>query len=206
MGLKIYGIARSRAFRNLWTAGELGIKYEHVLTDFSDGPNSCRAPGFKTVNPNAAVPAIDDGGFKLWESLAINLYLAKKHGDKGLYPKSLQDEAKAWQWALWTATGVEGPIALWQSHALMLPAEKRDPNQAVEALQKLAGPLKVLDDHLKGHQFLIGNQFTVADLNLASVMSRATQMDLSATPSVKAWLHRCLDRPAAQAALKQRAA
>jgi glutathione S-transferase len=206
MGLKIYGIARSRAFRNLWAAGELGLKYEQVQTDFSDGANSCRAPGFKAINPNAAVPVIDDDGFKLWESLAINLYLAKKHGEKGLYPKSLQDEAKTWQWALWTATGIEGPIGTWQSHAMMLPAEKRDPKQAAEALQKLAEPLKVLDDHLKAQQFLIGNQFTVADVNLASVMSRAAQMDLSATPNVKAWLQRCLDRPAAQAALKQRAA
>jgi len=206
MGLTIYGIARSRAFRNLWVAGELGIKYEHVQTDFSDGTSSCRTPAFKAINPNAAVPAIDDDGFKLWESLAINLYLAKKHADKGLYPKSLQDEAKVWQWALWTATTVEGPIGTWQAHAMMLPPEKRDPKQAADALQKLARPLKVLDDHLKAHQCLVGNQFTVADINLASVVSRATQMDLSATPNVKAWLNRCLDRPAAQAALKQRAA
>ncbi|HKF72832.1 MAG TPA: glutathione S-transferase family protein [Stellaceae bacterium] len=205
MGLTIYGIPRSRAFRNLWACGELGIKYEHVMTDFSDGPNSCRAPAFKAVNPNAAVPVIDDDGFKLWESLAINMYLAKKHPDKGLYAKSLQDEAKVWQWALWTATTVEGPIATWQSHAMMLPAEKRDPKQAAEALQKLAGPFQVLDDHLKAQQYLVGSQFTVADLNLASVMSRATAMDLSAAPNVKAWLDRCLDRPAAQAALKRRA-
>ena len=88
----------------------------------------------------------------------------------------------------------------------MLPPEKRDPKQAADAFQKLAGPLKVLDDHLKSHQYLIGSQFSVADINLASVISRATAMDLSATPNVKAWLQRCLDRPAAQAALKQRAA
>ena len=206
MGLKIYGIARSRAFRNIWAAGELGLEYDHVQTDFSDNAaTSCRAPAFKSINPNAAVPVIDDDGFKLWESLAINLYLAKKNGGKGLYPKSLQDEAKVWQWAFWTATSVEGPFGLWQAHALMLPPEKRDPKQAAEALQKLAGPLQVLDDHLKAQPYLIGDRFTVADLNLASVMSRATQMDLSATPSVKAWLQRCLDRPAAQAALKQRA-
>jgi len=205
MGLTIYGIARSRAFRNLWVAGELGIRYEHVQTDFSDGPNSCRAPAFKAINPNAAVPVIDDDGFKLWESLAINLYLAKKHADKGLYPRSLQDEAKTWQWALWTATSVEGPIGIWGAHTLMLAPEKRDAKQAADALQKLAGPLAVLDEHLKAQQYLVVNHFTVADLNLASVMSRSTAMDLAATPNVKTWLHRCLDRPAAQAALKQRA-
>ena len=201
---KIYGVPLSRAYRTLWMANELGLDYENVPIHFADG--SAKTPEYLSVNPNGRIPAIDDDGFKLWESMAINLYLAKKHADKGLYPRSLQDEAKVWQWALWTATGVEGPIGTWQAHALMLPAEKRDPKQAADALQKLAGPLKVLDDHLKAQQYLIGNQFTVADLNLASVLSRATQMDLSATPNVKAWLYRCLDRPAAQAALKQRAA
>src|SRR5579871_515661 len=156
MGLKIYGIPRSRAFRNLWATGELGIKYEHVLTDFSDGPNSCREPSFKAINPNAAVPVIDDDGFKLWESLAINLYLAKKHADKGLYPKSLQDEAKLWQWTLWTATSIEGPLGIWGMHTQALPPEKRDPKQAEEALQKLQAPLKVLDEHLASHPFLLG--------------------------------------------------
>ena len=205
MGLKIYGIARSRAFRNIWAAGELGLKYEHVPTDFSDNAaTSCRAPAFKAINPNAAVPVIDDDGFKLWESLAINLYLAKKHADKGLYPTNLKDEAKIWQWTLWTATNIEGPLGLWGMHTQALPADKRDPKVAAESLQKLQAPLKVLDDHLAKQQFLVGNNFSIADLNLASVMIRALQMDLKTYPHVHAWLNRCLDRPAALAARKLR--
>jgi glutathione S-transferase len=202
MALTLYGIARSRAFRNMWTANELGIGYEHVKTDFSE--SGTKAPAFRSINPNASVPVIDDDGFKLWESLAINLYLAKKHIDKGLYPKSLQDEAKVWQWTLWTATNIEGPIGVWGMHTQALPTDKRDPKLAVEHLQKLQGPLKVLDDHLAKHQYLVGNSFTIADLNLASVMIRALQMDLKAHPHVQAWLNRCLDRPAALAARKMR--
>jgi glutathione S-transferase len=204
MGLKIYGIVRSRAFRTLWMAQELGIPYEQVQTDFSDGPTSCRAPSFAAINPNAQIPVIDDDGFKLWESLAINLYLAKKHADKGLYPKSLQDEAKCWQWALWGATGVEGPIGIWGQHTIMFPPEKRDPKQAEEALKKLAGPFKVLDGHLKGASYLVGDSFGVADLNLAGIMSRALTMDFSATPAVGDWLRRCLERPAAKIVRKLR--
>jgi len=202
MALTLYGIARSRAFRNMWTAGELGINYEHVKTDFSE--SGTKNPSFRAINPNASVPVLDDDGFKLWESLAINLYLAKKHAEKGLYPKSLQDEAKVWQWTLWTATNIEAPIGQWGMHTQALPAEKRDPKVAAEGLQKLQGPLKVLDDHLAKQQFLVGNSFTIADLNLASVMIRALQMDLKGYPHVHAWLNRCLDRPAALAARKLR--
>jgi len=202
MALTLYGIARSRAFRTMWTAGELGIGYEHVKTDFSE--SGTKSPSFRSINPNASVPVIDDDGFKLWESLAINLYLAKKHADKGLYPTNLKDEAKIWQWTLWTATNIEGPLGLWGMHTQALPADKRDPKVAAESLQKLQAPLKVLDDHLAKQQFLVGNNFSIADLNLASVMIRALQMDLKTYPHVHAWLNRCLDRPAALAARKLR--
>jgi len=204
MGLKIYGIVRSRAFRTLWIAEELGVPYEQIQTDFSDGPMSCRAPGFTAINPNAQIPVIDDDGFKLWESLAIDLYLAKKHSDKGLYPKSLQDEAKCWQWALWAATSVEGPIGIWGQHTIMFPPEKRDSKQAAAALEKLVGPFKVLDRHLKSSAYLVGNSFSVADLNLAGVLSRALAMDCAATPGVGEWLRRCLERPAAKKVRKLR--
>ncbi|MGA8382902.1 MAG: glutathione S-transferase N-terminal domain-containing protein, partial [Stellaceae bacterium] len=70
MALKIYGVARSRAFRTLWMAAELGLDYEHIKLDFADG--STRRPAYLAINPNGHVPTIDDDGFTLWESMAIN--------------------------------------------------------------------------------------------------------------------------------------
>ena len=78
MALKIYGVARSRAFRTLWMAKELGLDYEHIKVDFATGET--RRPEHLALNPNGHVPVIDDDGFILWESMAINLYLAKKYG------------------------------------------------------------------------------------------------------------------------------
>src|SRR5689334_10856270 len=75
--LRIYGIARTRAFRALWIAMELGIDYEHIPIEI--GSAGARTPEFLAVNPNGRLPAIEDDGFALWESLAITLYLAKKH-------------------------------------------------------------------------------------------------------------------------------
>jgi glutathione S-transferase len=198
--LRIYGVARTRAFRVLWIAKELGIDYEHIPIEI--GPAGARKPDYLAINPNGRLPAIDDGGFLLWESLAITLYLAKRH--ERLYPGTLDGEAKTWQWTLWSAQEVDRGVNIWSLHALRLPPEDRDPARLAEALKVLEQPFKVLDDALAPRGYLMSGEFTVADLNVAAVMSRAIDMDLSATPRVADWLRRCLDRPAARAALALR--
>src|SRR5262245_4469359 len=82
-GVKIYGIARTRAFRPLWMAMELGIDYQHIPIEITDA--GAKSPEFLAINPNGRLPAIDDDGFLLVESLAITLYLAKKHSTGKLY-------------------------------------------------------------------------------------------------------------------------
>src|SRR5580700_8085643 len=108
MAMKIYGIPRSRAFRTLWMARELGLDYENIPIGTNDG--SSRTPEFLKINPNGHIPAIDDDGVVLWESMAINLYLAKKYGAGSLYPARLEDEARTWQWSFWGMTEVERPV------------------------------------------------------------------------------------------------
>jgi glutathione S-transferase len=199
--LRIYGIARTRAFRALWIAKELGLDYEHVPIEI--GAAGARQPEYLAINPNGRLPAIDDDGFVLWESLAITLYLAKKHGR--LYPTTLEGEAKAWQWSLWSVQEVDRGVNIWSLHAVRLPPEDRDPQRLNEALKVIAAPFKVLDGALAARPYLLGEEFTVADLNVAAVISRAIDMDLAATPHVGDWLRRCLGRPAARAALALRA-
>jgi glutathione S-transferase len=200
MALKIYGVARSRAFRTLWMAGELGLPYEHVKVDFAGGS---RRPEYLAINPNGHVPAIDDDGFRLWESMAINLYLAKKHGSGagGLYPQALEDEARVWQWSFWGMTEVERP-ALSVLLNRIGPENQRDAAAADEAERALAAPLKVLDAAVTGAPYLLGGHFTPADLNVASILAWARQarVNLAEFPKAEAWLKACHDRPAAQAA------
>ena len=203
-GLRIYGIARTRAFRALWIAKELGLDYEHVPIEI--GAAGARKSEYLAINPNGRLPAIDDDGFVLWESLAITLYLAKKHSTGRLYPGTLEGEAKTWQWSLWALNEVDRGVNIWSLHAVRLPPEDRDPQRLAEALKVIAGPFKVLDTALAGRPYLIGDDFTVADLNVAAVISRAIDMDMPETPRVAAWLRRCLERPAARAAREMRAA
>jgi glutathione S-transferase len=197
--LRIYGIARTRAFRALWMAEELGVAYEHLPIEI--GEAGARAPEFLAINPNGRLPFIDDDGFVLFESLAITLYLAKKHSLGKLYPAAPQEEARAWQWSFWAISEVDRGVNIWSLHAVRLPPAERDAAKRDEALKVLAAPFKVLDSAVARNPYLLGDHFTVADLNVAAVISRAAAMDLSAVPNLKAWLTRCLDRPAARAAL-----
>jgi glutathione S-transferase len=198
-GLRIYGVARTRAFRALWLANELGLDYEHLPIEI--GLSGARSPQFLTINPNGRLPFIVDDGFALSESLAITLYLAKKHSTGRLYPATLQGEAKAWQWSFWAISEVDRPVNIWSLHAVRLPPAERNAALREEALNVLTGPFTVLNAALAERPYLLGDEFTVADLNVAAVISRAIDMDLSAQPRLKDWLARCLGRPAARTAL-----
>jgi glutathione S-transferase len=199
MSLQIYGIARTRAFRALWVAEELRVDYQHLPVEIGDA--GARTPEFLAINPNGRLPVIVDGDFVLFESLAITMYLAKKHGHGTLYPATLEGEARTWQWSLWAVTEVDRGVNIWSLHAVRLPEAERDAGKRKEALKVLAAPFKVLDAAVARQPYLLGNEFTVADLNVAAVISRAVDMELTAWPHLKAWLLRCLDRPAARTAL-----
>src|ERR1044071_980272 len=206
--LKIYGHAASRAARPLWLCRELGLQYEHIPTHFADG--STKTPEFLAINPAARIPAIDDDGFCLAESMAINTYLAKKHGGE-LAPKSLEDEARMLQWSFWAMTEVEKSLlAIFMQRAELPPgsvAEKyfrerapKDPAIEQAAIKALEQPLSVLNAHLAKQQYLLGDSFTLADLNVASVLSMglAAKFDFGGYPNVQQWLTRCVSRPAAR--------
>jgi glutathione S-transferase len=197
--LRIYGIARTRAFRALWVAKELGLDYQHLPIEIGD--DGAKSPEFLAINPNGRLPVIVDGDFVLFESLAITLYLAKKHSSGKLYPATLEGEARAWQWSLWAVTEVDRGVNIWSLHAVRLPPQERSAALREEALKVIASPFKVLDAAVAKQPYLLGKDFTVADLNVAAVISRAADMDLSAWPHLKDWLARCLDRPAAREAL-----
>jgi glutathione S-transferase len=199
VSLRIYGIARTRAFRALWIAEELGLAYEHLPIEI--GNAGAGAPEFRAINPNGRLPFIVDDGFVLFESLAITLYLAKKHSNGALYPATLEGEAKALQWSFWAIAEVDRGVNIWSLHAVRLPPDERDAAKREEALKVIAAPFRVLDAAVANQPYLLGDGFTVADLNVAAVISRAIEMDLSAVPNLKNWLTRCLGRPAAQKVL-----
>jgi glutathione S-transferase len=198
--MKLYGIPASRAFRSIWAVEEVGAEYERVPTTF--GPDS-KAPEFLAINPNGRIPALVDGDLKLFESMAINLYLARKYG-KDLWPESLEDQALAVQWSFWGMSEIEPSLLEVLMNRVFLPEGQRDSAKAEVAAEALQKPLAVLDGALAGRDHLLGGGFTIADLNVASVLSMANfcGFDVSNHPNVKRWFDACLSRPAAQRAQK----
>jgi glutathione S-transferase len=197
--LKLYGGAKNRGRRCYWLAKELGLDIEGVEIDLHSGQH--KSPEFLKLNPNGQVPVLDDDGFILYESFAINLYLTKKYGGgSALAPRSLQEEALMVQWSLWVVNEIEHLQVVILQHRLLLPEEARDPKRADDAWEKLQKPLGVLDTTLTNRDYLIDNRFTLADLHVSIVHSTFSRLALELTryPNLRAWLDTCLARPAGE--------
>lgn len=212
--LTIYGIYRSRASRVLWLAGELGLTFRHVPVVYSskvkdlnapDAPFHSLRPEYLAINPNGAVPAISDDGLNLSESLAINLYLAKKHGGP-LAPADLAEDGLMTMWSLWAATSVEPHSLDLLRHRADYPSEKRDEAKAVSAAAALKKPFAVLDEVLSKSGFLVAGRFTVADINVAEIVRYALIEPplIEAVPHVRKWIEACHARPAFKAMMERR--
>jgi glutathione S-transferase len=194
---RIYGILNSRALRPLWAAKECGLDVEQIRVGL--GPDGTESEWFRKINPNAAIPALQDRDLTMWESLAINLYLAKRYG-QGLYPDRVEDEARTWQWTLWAVAELEPHVVTILEHGSLLPPEQRSQDAVSSALAAITKPLDVLDGALSGSPYLLGDRFTIADLNLAAVLYPAYDNKWAVVhhPNVMAWLARCWARPAAK--------
>src|ERR1700692_372447 len=134
-------------------AAELGIDYEHLPIEI--GEAGARAPEFLAINPNGRLPVIVDDGFVLFESLAITLYLAKKHSLGKLYPGTLEGEARAWKWGFWAIADVDRRVQTRSLHPGRLPPQERNTALREEALKVIATPFQVLDAALAKTPYLL---------------------------------------------------
>ena len=192
--LKLYGTSKSRSARSLWAIEELGVKYEHVPVEVP----KAKSPEHLQRNPNGHIPVLEDDGHLFWESMAINLYLAEKYGKAPFWPATPDGHGDAYKWSFFGMTEIEPHLMALLVNRVFLPADQRDEKAAQKAADALKAPLKVLDDQLKGRDYLLGKDFTIADLNVAAVLSFAllVKLDMSATPATQAWLQKCLGRDA----------
>ncbi|MBL8671522.1 MAG: glutathione S-transferase family protein [Alphaproteobacteria bacterium] len=195
--IQIFGPVKSRARRTYWAVQELGLPHERVELDMAAGAH--KRPDYLAINPNAKVPAMKHGDLTLFESMAINLYLAKLKGGP-LAPQGPKEEARTLQWTLWGVAEVEPLLMTIGYNRMFLSEAERKEDRAQDAERKLPGPLGVLDKVLGEKPWLVGGRFTIADLNLASIVSFAKllKLDLSRWPHVADWLDRCIARPGAK--------
>ena len=180
--------------RVLWMAAELRLDYAHVPWEYDDP--RLKEPDFLKLNTAGAIPIIVDDGFALSESLAINLYLAKKYGaaqPEPLFLSSPEDEASTLHWSLWA----QGHLEPWlQKDKLLADVIDAVGHRADRIVEHSLG---VLDRALTGRRWRLSDHFTVCDLNVAGVLSpsRSEGLNLSDHADVAGWLTRCYARPAA---------
>jgi glutathione S-transferase len=174
---------------------EVGQPYQ--LLDKSTRVDDLHSAEYLRLNPNARIPTLVDGDLVLWESMAINLYLAQKY-EGPMHCASPDVLGLAAQWSFWAMLEIEHLLLHLLEHRAVLPEFARDVSAVERNELLLKKPLTVLNGCLAGRGYLAGDGFTVADLNVAGILAwgKIARLDLSAYPDLARWLDGCLARPA----------
>lgn len=199
--MKLYYVPRTRASRPRWLLEEMGLPYELVRLDISR--KETRTPEHLARQPLGHVPVLEDEGVLVFESMAICLWLAERHADKGLVPPpGTPARAETYQWLFFAATELEPHLDAISAQTRR-PEPERDVARIEEAKRRFAAAAVALEARLAGRTFLVGDSFSVADVVVGSVLSwgKATA-GLDGLPETQAWLARLKERPAWKRAVK----
>ncbi len=174
--MKLYEFPPTRSIRVRWTLQELGVPFEAVRVNMRAGEH--RQPEFLKLNPAGKVPVLVDGDLVLTESVAIVLYLADKYPEKKLAPTDLRGRAELNRWLLFTATELEQPLWRIAKHSFAYPEEKRLPAEIKLAGEDFAPMAQVMERHLGGRNYVVGDSVSVADFVLAYTLDWASRAKL----------------------------
>ena len=174
---------------------ELGLPYEAKPLDMG-GAREHKSEAFLRKNPNGKVPVLVDGDFTIWESLAINHYLADRYRPEML-GRDARERGLVQQWSIWALAELQPPLVELIIQKLFMPPEKRSEAVIAKAREKLPPMLAVLDGELAGREQLVGGTFSLADLNVASVVNIAAAMEFDLKPfaAAQTWFDRIRERP-----------
>ncbi|MDA9951184.1 glutathione S-transferase family protein [Oligoflexaceae bacterium] len=193
--IKIYGHPQTSANRCFWMLEELGLDYENVAVNMKEREH--KSPEYLKLNPNGKVPCLDDDGFVIWESMAINHYLAEKYQPE-MFGKNLEEKALVTQWSYWALAEYQKPLIDLLIQLVFVPEPKRDAQLIEKSRERTTQLNELLDDYLSDRSNVVQTRFTLADLHVASVASinLMTEMDLSPYKNLGAWLNKVSERPA----------
>jgi glutathione S-transferase len=194
--MKLYGFAGTRSQRALWGLREVDADFEYVSVNLLAGEH--KQPEFLRINPAGRVPVLVDGDQIIPESAAIVLYLADKYPEKGLLPVDLDERAQVYRWTLFAVTELEQPLWRITRHTFLYPPEKRSPADIELAKEDFTTMAAILDEHLEGREFIVGERLTVADCVTVYLIDWANEVGLlDPFPRLQAYLERLYARPEA---------
>jgi glutathione S-transferase len=192
--IKVYGVPPTRVLRALWLLNELGLDYELVPTaPFSEEAGS---PAFLALNPTGKVPVLVDGDVVLTESSAIQLYLAEKFPQADLIPQDIAKRGQMYRWIFFLVTEIEQPLWRIARNKFIYPEDKRMPADIEMATGECKAMLAVLEKHMHGRKYLVGDRLSVAELNAAYTLDWAREAGmLGDAPMLRAWVEKMYARP-----------
>ena len=194
--MKLYEYAFTRSIRARWALQELDVDFEASTVKLLEGEG--QTPEYLRINPTGKVPALVDGDFVLTESVAIVVYLAEKYPAKGLLPSDFQLRSQLNRWMLFTVTELEQPLWRIAKHTFLYPEEQRIPADIELAKEEFRSMAAVMEQHMRGRQFLVGDQVSVGDFILAYTLDWGNEVELlDQCPSLLSYMKRMYDRPKA---------
>ncbi|MET2828532.1 glutathione S-transferase family protein [Mesorhizobium shangrilense] len=205
MSIKIYGDLGSGSLRRVATAAKImGVDYERVNVDLFKGES--HTPEFLKLNPHGLTPVLQDGNTIIWEASAINLYLAEK-ANSPLVGKTASERYEVLQWMFWSGEQ-------WRIFAVLMFNERvagramgqiEDPSIVDLALKNIRAAASVLDTHLASRRFIVGDELTLADIDIAAPFSQVhrTKVPFADFPNLWAWQQRLLETVPAWAETKR---
>ncbi len=200
--MQLYEFGPTRSIRARWMLQELGVEFEPIRVDLRAGDH--RRPEFLKLNPAGKIPVLVDGDVVLTESVAIALYLAEKYPDKGFLPTELAPRAQVRRWLLFAATELEQPLWRISRNTFPYPEEQRQPTDVGIASREFKEMVAVVDEHLRGREFLVGDGATVADFVMAYTLDWGDRNHLlDDFPQLRAYMERMYARPNAAPRIAQ---
>lgn len=193
--LKIYGSQKSRTFRVLWLLDELDMQYDHISLNFTDGDH--RSAEFLKINPSGKVPVLVDGDQIIHESSAILLHIMEKYGQNTALEVKSENRTKLYQWLFYGSSELEQGLWTAARHSFVYPVERRIKDAVLWGQEEFKSQLNYLSKMLGGQSYLLGEQFTIADILIAQILLWATQQQKIEIDfeNLKAYLERCVSRP-----------
>jgi glutathione S-transferase len=192
--MQLYEFAPTRSIRVRWMLQELGVDFEAVTVNLAAGEH--RHPEFLKLNPAGKVPVLVDDDLVLTESVAILLYLAEKYPHKELLPTDIKQRSQFYRWLLFTATELEQPLWRIARHTSLYPEHLRLTAEVSLARQDFTDMVAVMEEHMQGRQFIVGNTVTIADFVCAYTLNWANEVQLlDGCPQLLRYMERMYARP-----------
>lgn len=194
--MKLYGFGPTRSLRALWGLKELDADFEFIPVNLLTGEH--KHPDFLRLNPAGKVPVLVDGDIVIPESAAIVLYLADKYPEKRFLPTSVEERAQVYRWVMFAVTELEQPLWRISKHTALYPEDKRLAADIVLAKEEFLAMAAILDSHLEGRRFIVGDSVTVADCVTVYLVDWANEFHLiDDFAQLQAYLERMYARPKA---------